>query len=196
MGGRIAFEMARLLQRQGHPVALLALVDARGRDEQVPPAGEEATTQGLFAFADHLTRLASSHPLPAELAASLDLDTLRAVLEERAEPPSGLAQAGLAELRALWRVFSSNLRASWAYVPGPYAGALSLLRASDAPANEVSEHELGWGALAAGGVTVSVLPGDHFSVIAPPGVENLAARLQELLDEVRAGEGAGARRVG
>ncbi|QRO01039.1 amino acid adenylation domain-containing protein [Archangium violaceum] len=197
MGGRVAFEMARLLQQRGQQVALLAIIDARGRDEQVPPSGEEATTQGLFAFADHLTRLAGSHPLAAELAAQLDLDTLRAVLEERSEPPAGLPQDGLAELRALWRVFSSNLRASWAYVPGSYAGALKLLRASDAPGNAAPEPELGWGPLAEGGVSVSVLPGDHFSVIAPPGVEHLATRLQELLEEARAGDGAGTQqRVG
>jgi len=41
----------------------------------------------------------------------------------------------------------------------------------------------GWGRLAAGGIDVHIVPGNHFTMMREPFVEALAARLRACIDE-------------
>ncbi|HYO70115.1 MAG TPA: amino acid adenylation domain-containing protein, partial [Archangium sp.] len=179
MGGRVAYEMARQLEARGEQVALLAVIDARGSEEaaEAEAALEMLVEQGVFEFAEHLSRLSGLHPRAAEVLEQVDAVELKSVLEGRANP---LLEEGVAEeVRALWRMYARNRRASRNYEPKPYEGSLVLLRAAEGP--EGQEEDLGWGELVRGGVEVHEVPGDHFSLIAMPHVEHLAARLRELL---------------
>ncbi|WP_375765651.1 amino acid adenylation domain-containing protein [Archangium gephyra] len=180
MGGRVAYEMARQLQQRGEPVALLAIIDARSREDGPRLEPAETRAQERFQFADHLSRLSGLNPEAAGLLAQVDPEELKALLEDTEGAGANLPARALGELRELWRVFVHNLRASREYVPGPYAGRLVLLRAAEGP-REGLERDLGWGALASQ-VEVHEVPGDHFSLIAPPHVEQVAERLRELLE--------------
>ena len=139
----------------------------------------------MFQFADHLSRLSGLNPEAAGLLGQVDPEELKALLEDTPGAGGNLPPRALAELRGLWRVFSRNLRASHAYQPQQYPGRLVLLRAAEGP-REGLERDLGWGALASE-VEVLEVPGDHFSLIAPPHVERLAERLRELLERTPAG---------
>jgi thioesterase domain-containing protein len=186
-GGRVAYEMARRLTQQGEQVALLALIDAHGWGDSLEPDGGDAPEGQVLRFAEYLSRLSGVHGRAMEVLGQVDLQELRAVLEERPEAETGLPPESCEELRAVWRVFSRNLRASRQYVPQPFSGPLVLLRAGDVPAGDAGlAEDLGWAALAEGGVEVRQVPGDHYSLVTVPHVERLAEELQALLDRARA----------
>ncbi|MFP2928166.1 amino acid adenylation domain-containing protein [Pyxidicoccus sp. 3LG] len=183
MGGRVAYEMARQLKARSEDVGLLVVIDARGREEA--PA-EELEAEVVLEFASHLSRLAGLHPRAAEILEHVDAVELSAVLEARPGAEAGLDEESCAELRVLWAMFARNRRASRTYVPQSFEGSLVLLRAAEGPPGQ--EADLGWGALARGGVEVLEVPGDHFSLVAMPHVEHLAAKLRALLARARSGD--------
>jgi thioesterase domain-containing protein len=91
-------------------------------------------------------------------------------------------EVGLAELRALRRVFESNLQAAGRYAPKPYGGAITLIRARKPVSPGVPE-DRGWGALATGGLKQHEVEGDHYTLLRPPAVERLAERLNACLEQ-------------
>lgn len=65
-------------------------------------------------------------------------------------------------------------RAVLAYKPKPWKGSLTVLKAKDS----WGPQSMGWEGLAQGGLHVQVLPGDHYSVIKEPQVQQLALALE------------------
>jgi pyochelin synthetase len=95
--------------------------------------------------------------------------------------PSDLGER---ELSAYIDVFTANLRAIQTYQPQPYPGRVTLFRAGDRPLDETDE-TLGWEALAADGVSVRVLPGDHYTIVRQPHVAALADELRASIEEAQ-----------
>jgi aspartate racemase len=60
------------------------------------------------------------------------------------------------------------------YQPRPWAGKMIVLKAE----GSWGPKEMGWSALAKGGLEVKVLPGDHYSIIKEPHVKELAYALE------------------
>jgi thioesterase domain-containing protein/acyl carrier protein len=73
------------------------------------------------------------------------------------------------DLRRRFEIFRSHVAASRAFRPGPYDGPLDLFEAAERPAPAAT-----WRGMAR---RVVVLPGDHYSLLAPPQVEALARAL-------------------
>ena len=65
----------------------------------------------------------------------------------------------------------------------PYPGKLTLYRAADVPGFHGMDDTLGWGTIAAEGVNVEFVPGDHVSMFKKPHVVSLAYRLQSELQK-------------
>ncbi|MGZ3459032.1 MAG: alpha/beta fold hydrolase, partial [Archangium sp.] len=151
-GGMVALEMARQLQEQGEQVALVALIDT------YLPSAERAGTE----------------PSDEELQA-LFLRDLARTAGQTAELPEE-------QLASLRRVFESHLRAGRHYTPRPHAGPLTLFRAAESPAGQATAPDRGFAALAAGGLDVEEVPGDHYSLLHQPHVRTLAERLAEHLE--------------
>jgi len=82
----------------------------------------------------------------------------------------------LDEVRQLFEVFRRNFRAALRYVPRPYAGRVVLFQAA-------ASVEESWSALAP--VEPHLTPGDHFTFLAEPLVQALAASVRGVLDEGR-----------
>jgi thioesterase domain-containing protein len=167
MGGAIALEMAQQLQRRGQQVERVVLIDSFARpfsEEQAASGAQDATRLGALFYRDLLGAAGQASPLPETLGT-----------EEAGRSAASALGIGLEPLQALQRVFESNLRAAWKYVPQPYVGPLVSFEASDSP----QEH--GWQQLAAGGVEVHRLEGDHYSILRNPGVEALATQLRKYL---------------
>ena len=76
-------------------------------------------------------------------------------------------------LACLWQVLCRNLLAALKYTPQPYPGRLALFRAAS---NPDPDSAMGWTALASA-VTIHTIPGDHATILQPPGVEILAGVL-------------------
>jgi len=174
LGGVVAFEMARQLEAQGSEAALVAMIDP-GPPRRGSAAPDTHELDELAAFAFDLRGLAgldTSAPLslPRDVAT---LDALLANNEVRALLPPDLSADHLRQLFALHR---ANRRALEAYRPHPYGGRITLLRAAASVALS-PETAQAWSDLAAGGLDVHILPGDHYALLRAPHVGTLAERL-------------------
>jgi thioesterase domain-containing protein len=102
---------------------------------------------------------------------------VRAVVGPDGAPPAESAAAA----ERLNRVARANTAAMFAYAPGPYAGRLLFFRAATRRPGEPRHPERAWLDLAAGGVDFHVVPGDHETLLRPPGVDLIADRLRAAL---------------
>ncbi|HEX8351278.1 MAG TPA: AMP-binding protein, partial [Pyrinomonadaceae bacterium] len=182
LGGVVAFEMARRLESQGQRVALLALLDSY---VPRPSAEDEDEAARLLSFARH-TGLDPEHfGVSREQVARLGGgERLGHVLELAKAADLLPPDIGLAHVSRLWEVFEANLVAARDYRPGAYGGRVTVFKAGDGVGGRDAAAE--WGPLAAGGVEVLSVPGDHFSFVREPHVGALAGALTACLE--RAGE--------
>ena len=60
------------------------------------------------------------------------------------------------------------------YKPEPIGGRLIVFRSAGEPSGLFLDPKLGWGGMAADGVDLIVVPGDHYSVFEEPGVSFMA----------------------
>jgi thioesterase domain-containing protein len=183
MGGSIAYEMARQLQGQGERVELLALIDSHASlfaGGEPPPEENEATRLAALFFKDMLRAAGQEPALSDEALARMEPEEVLGALEESARAAADVLGMGLQPLQALRRVFESNLRAAWRYVPPHYSGSLVSFEASESP------REHGWERVVSGEVETHRLEGDHYSILRRPRVEELAARLRGCLERAHA----------
>jgi thioesterase domain-containing protein len=177
-GGRLAFEMARRLEAMGRRVAFLGLIDTYG-------PGYPAHLPPMRRIWSHLR--AATHPDPRERRRYIRERLLRVGGRVR-----GLTRKLLASPWADRLLVPDYIRddyhyhrwLSQQYAPAPYAGRLTLFRAIEVPeriGTDFSDPYLGWGRLAAGGVDVRPVPGDHLSLLARPHVGSLARSLRDTL---------------
>ncbi|HEY6119013.1 MAG TPA: hypothetical protein VIV66_03590, partial [Pyrinomonadaceae bacterium] len=76
------------------------------------------------------------------------------------------------------------------YVPHVYPGRVTLFRASRQPAGYNNARDLGWGELAAGGLEIHEVPGDHGSIVVEPRVGTLARKLRRCIEKARVETGS------
>ncbi len=176
LGGTIAFEMARHLRAEGCEIALLALLDtypARPSRFVRRLAGHVTNLRGLslpekLGYVAQKTRF-----VPRKIKGRV----WRTVYDS-------LQKFGRTLPRALESVTELNSLAADRYVPQAYDGRVTLfwacadLRAS----NDLVE---GWRALAAGGIEVRKIPGNHLNIIKEPHVAELANKLTECLQRAQ-----------
>jgi amino acid adenylation domain-containing protein len=197
-GGVVAFEMAQQLRARGQEVALLALFDSYS------PLHESQTQADVNDESQVLSRLIadvagmSGQALaasPAQLRDSyaefcrLELDAedrLRYAWEQGRKlgllPPHIDHQY----FRRLYNVFHGNVRAARAYEPRAYAGRTILLAARDADETRFGDPSLGWGRFAVGPFETQLVPGNHYTILAAPQVQAVAAALRaQLTDAAR-----------
>jgi thioesterase domain-containing protein len=103
-----------------------------------------------------------------------------AALRKKLRPKTETALA-----RTLASVERSAVKAGKTYVPKPYAGKLTLFRASRQPAWFHPDPALGWGRLAAGGLEIHEVPGHHGALTHEPRVAVLAEKLEACLARAR-----------
>jgi thioesterase domain-containing protein len=183
MGGVVAFEMARQLEREGEKVARVALIDARlpstgrseaGGDDDLPLYTRFIMDLGGLSRGDLSSLVDGAQKLRPE-------EQLERLFEHSKRTGILPPDTSLGEVKALVHVFERNflalMRCSLARAPL----AVTLLRAG--PAEDLRDPTLGWERYAAGGVDVREIPGDHYSVLKQPHVLALSEQLKSCLDE-------------
>ena len=172
MGGTLAYEMARQLQSRGEEVELLALIDASVPGAAGPVEVDDATLASWFAR--DLGGLAGRavHLAPEDLRGLTPDEQVSRILESCLEAGALAPGFGLDELRHHLDLFRHNFRALLSYVPGSYPGPLLALVASEAPADAAAP----WRSLAAS-IEEHRVPGDHYTLVQPPRVDELARLL-------------------
>jgi amino acid adenylation domain-containing protein len=185
MGGVVAFEMARELERQGQRVELLVLLDSFAPVEGAPRPEPEGALL-LAGLAMDLARTAGAEPTlrPERLMGLSEAEQLAHVTRHAREAGWLPPEVRDSDLRAWRDVMRANLRAQSTYRPGPYGGPVLLLRARDAKREHAVDPTHGWSRWVEHGLTVEDVPGDHYGVLRAPHVAALAARILAHLDEV------------
>jgi thioesterase domain-containing protein len=176
LGGIIAFEMAQQLHQQGYEVALLALIDSYmptvvNKSEAIDDAMLVASIaqdlggifgQNLSVSVDQLRQLNPDEQLNYVLEKAKRLNIL---------PP----EIGQQQMHQMLAVFKANHQAMYSYIPQIYPGKVTLLCASEQLVE--SNQSSSWGKLAAGGIEVHQIQGNHYTIVQEPQVQVLAKRL-------------------
>jgi thioesterase domain-containing protein len=188
-GGVVAFEMARQLHDQGHPVALLAMFDSRVPTGHASGLDDAALIAALL---DTLGRLAGADVSirAADLRAMEQEARLLRLLDEARRCGAAPADLTLEQAARLFAVYRAGRHALLRYWPGLYAGRVTLFQAETPLPAHVDEDgggdiAAGWRPLAGGGLDMHRVPGDHVTMVTPPNVEMLAAALRKCVEEVK-----------
>jgi phthiocerol/phenolphthiocerol synthesis type-I polyketide synthase E len=183
MGGTVAFEVAQQLRELGEPIGFLAMFDTMNW-HKIPLT--------FWAKTSH-----ASQRLLFHTASFLSLDStakgtfLRekfAVVKSRIPAWRGMllsrisrrTRSVVSNSLILGRIWQANDRASWAYLPKPYPGAITDIR----PARQYrifSEPDLKWDRLTRE-QEVIVLPVYPGTMLVEPFVEHLAGALRRSMD--------------
>jgi thioesterase domain-containing protein len=207
-GGVIAFEIARQLQDQGEPVAMVALIDAADVAATLRPwrwAGQRLRnfSSGLAqekrpSFRMRVMAVSTKALRKARNLAIYMVQNRAQTLRDRMQMIlfRQYLDRGLGLPRFLHEipVRRAYLFAEKHYQPEtPFQGELTLFRATRGDGNDepyverYSDPLLGWGRRATQGVRTYDVPGGHSSMLQEPNVQTLAAHLQEQIDERLAG---------
>jgi amino acid adenylation domain-containing protein len=200
-GGKVAYEMARLLRAQGEPVALVAMFDTWGpgyphRRDDVP--GYQVAAEAVYQRLDH--HLGALWMLEPGQRAQYVRERLHYAYMGQFDRVESIAMA-LARWSYKMRGRADSIpkdlqetpgfikEASDAYDPLPYDGDVVLFRSKNQPPGSVYQETLGWDAVVRGKITVIELPGMHATMIAEPRVRYLVEALRPVLEDAQARHG-------
>ncbi|MEA5516848.1 amino acid adenylation domain-containing protein [Nodularia sp. UHCC 0506] len=178
-GGVVAFEIAQQLHEQNQQVNLLALIDCQVPnsnlvlDEALLSAWFIQDLQGDFNF--------DVEQLRGKLQTMTPEARLNYILQQARELNLVPIDAGLLQIQHLFQVFKTNMETMYRYSPQVYPHQLVLLRAEEQSHKNQTDHNLGWGQFATGGVQTQIIPGNHYSIFHQPQVQLLAKHLQGYL---------------
>lgn len=170
MGGIVAFEIARRLRAVGEEVAFLGLIDTEAPGSSARQ-GEDRELWRLFAGSLRIPWRDADWEILRDLSDDARLVRLAESGRRHGSLPVELS---LAELQRLFRVFRCNVRAMWSYRGGGYPGRVTLFRSMDVP--DGYDPLYGWNAFV-DELELEPIPGDHFTMMARPHLDVLAARL-------------------
>ncbi|WP_045055626.1 non-ribosomal peptide synthetase [Aliterella atlantica] len=176
-GGLLAFEMAQQLQQLGEKVSLLAIIDTRSPISANQPsfwAGWSflvtTATRSIYPFLlDYWSIISDRFPK------SLKRKTISSLLPQETK----LRMLDELTVHRLLQVFAANSRATLKYVPQKYSGAIALFTSNSF--KDKHDPTLGWSQIAASGVEVHNIPGNHLSMLKQPHIQVLAEKLYQYL---------------
>jgi thioesterase domain-containing protein len=163
MGGVLAYELARRLERIGEEVACLALLDAPFSIPAVRHSEAASAAQFVLdvaAIQGWDATEAPGHAVPA-------VDQL-AWLAEQAGSGIGMR----AELDRRFEIFRAHQQALSGYRPSEHIRANTVLIGADSSLNRSAQPR--WLTLLDGEVSAHSLPGDHYSFLRGPGIDEIA----------------------
>ncbi|MBW3655387.1 MAG: ATP-binding cassette domain-containing protein [Gemmatimonadetes bacterium] len=163
-GGFVAYEMASILERQGERVGMVCVVDAMAPELARQRFGYDYTELlvGMATdVAEHAGRpFAFDHHLLYGLHPDEQARRVVQALHEQGAAPRGYDGAAL---REACQVLLDRTESLSGYVPGPFSGTVTRVRARDVPRDyaafcegrdEEVKHTLGWNAVSAAPVEV------------------------------------------
>jgi len=176
-GGLVAFEMAQQLQQAGDEVSLLAIIDTRSPISSNRISFYEGwkflfitATRSIYPFIfDYWSIISDRFPR------SLKRTTISTLLPQETK----LRMLDELTVHRLLQVFAANSRATLNYAPQEYSGAIALF--SSETFKNSQDPTLGWNQLAASGVQVHSISGNHLSMLKQPHVQVLAEELRQYL---------------
>ena len=190
-GGAIAFEIARQLHHCGEEIGLLALIDSASPARSIAWMNDLASAMGL------------SDDLSCKHGEIDNLEMITTGLRLHKLLP---ADMGETEVRQGVEMCLSMLRSATTYHPGFYSQRVLLFRAMEnelmppAGASEsfilpdlarkrivevMEDPTMGWKEFCSGPLDVHEVQGNHFTIIRPPNVSQLADKLSAAILEMK-----------
>lgn len=203
MGGEIAFEMAQRIVAQGGQVNLLVMFDTGNPDRPVRAAAQPQVEQAAFTHAPEIQQPDKFSVLKRKLEnharrlSSMTLDDQARYITHDLRYRAGRARlkATSAAYRRLNRrlpdaillpsLANAHMAAVLNYAPQPYAGCITLFRASATLAYSPLNSPMGWEPLALGGVDLHLFEATH-RIVDPEYAVQVGRRLQMCLDAAQA----------
>jgi amino acid adenylation domain-containing protein len=199
LGGVVAYEMAQRLVAQGEEVSHLLLLDsgagiprdrvAEENEERIEEDEEQDEALRLIRYFGEALPITMEELEPFKGHERIEYVLKKAISINLLFPDVEVAQA-----RSFIKAYRTNLRAMLKYVPQVYPGVVTLFRTNQvvtSPPDGVTDDgqwtemiqdpTKGWGRLAAGGVRVIDIPGEHRTLLNKPHVETLALQLMDVL---------------
>jgi amino acid adenylation domain-containing protein len=176
MGGKVAFEMARQLEAAGERVALLAVVDVPGDEDNdfVMPDDASALARIVEQIEDHYGVALGVAGLES-LDENAQYDLVLTRMAERNLLPPGASRD---EVRGILRVYKANMQAVLRYRPQPSTSDITLFASTELAERFAGDPTMGWQRLTSGRVDVHHIPGNHLSMLKEPNVASLAEWLR------------------
>ena len=179
LGGVVAFEMAQQLRGQGFEVSLLALFDSYVPATPGPAIDDDAL---LVQFSSDISGLYELEESLTDLQARTIEERLTSLLQEVVRKGCAPPDLNLKQLTRLFEVFRTNVRALLSYKPQSYPGRITFFRASEQIADISADPAKDWRNIAAEGVEVHVVPGDHYTMLREPAVQIMAEWLKVCIE--------------
>jgi acyl transferase domain-containing protein/thioesterase domain-containing protein len=171
LGGVVAFEMARQLQRTGSMVDLLVLMDSHPF-LQKELLECEVDVEETIALIQRALREGNG--------AARDLPPVLARIVRDSGIRAAAAQVDPDHLRRLVRTYMLNIHLLRDYAPLSYNGNASLFCAAEQP--EGAQHDLGWRRLISGNLDLITVPGDHHAILQGENVNRIAQSIRERVE--------------
>jgi amino acid adenylation domain-containing protein len=198
LGGVIAFEMAQQLQRQGHEVAVLAIIDSaistpQERDDALAKTMDLSDAGVVREF----TRIAKI-PVPDDFAQRTLEEQLSYATEQAKAAHVIPADTSVDLVRIYTRIRIMTKYITHIYTGSDYTDKIDYFLSDDLEtlddAESVAEGDTNgsvetrrlrrWHELARGGLEIHHVPGNHSEMMEEPNVEVLAKALKQCIDKV------------
>jgi amino acid adenylation domain-containing protein len=184
-GGRAAFACAETLRDQGQAVEYLAFLDAYA-PHVIPETLKQSDDATLWE-----SLLSEDTPVSAEqLRMYTPEEQITRVISLAKEADLIPGYYSDEQAKNVMRVFRANSRIVQTPIKSPYPGRLELFKAEDEAKTALlftSDPTLGWQDVFTEPVTVTVVPGNHNTLVRQPHVQVLAGLISSALEKVRAG---------
>ncbi|ARV58849.1 hypothetical protein BZZ01_09565 [Nostocales cyanobacterium HT-58-2] len=193
LGGKVAFEMAQQLQRQGQSVACVAILDTAAPIPELNPKVDVSNWDNarwiceIAVLVEELfgENLQVSYEALASLTSEKQLNYFKQQLEMAGILPP---HADIKLVRGFLEVFRTQCQLD--YVPhNTFPIPITLFRAEEVSSQQENSPHLfqdparGWNQFSDGEVEIHTVPGNHISMMSEPHVKVLAQKLRKSLEQ-------------
>ena len=187
MGAMVAYETARRLTEMNREIAFLALIDdGPALCPWLPSTSSGWSPWRFLTNLPHWTRHQACHvgirQLMRDLSRKLRVRARQLVggrnkADANVEEVLDIARYGSDQLE----IMQNQYKVLRKYVPGRYAGDISVFRARTQSFWGGPPADLGWSSLVSGNIQLAVVPGEHSSIVIEPDAKDLGEKLDRAL---------------
>ncbi|MCZ4093072.1 thioesterase domain-containing protein [Sinorhizobium psoraleae] len=189
MGGSIAWEMATQLRDAGEEIAILGLLDAKALHTQEehkrrhPLLGNRPIPDWLSERVVILSMLFPALTKHWKKLKLIDREQQVTALLDFGTKAGSITEMSETQLNHVLAVAEANRTALHEYTPRPNDSRSVLFTAEKGLCISTDQHngDLGWKQFATGCLEIHRVPGDHYTMVAPPHVGVLASKLDRYL---------------
>ena len=180
--GLLAYEVARLLEKEGAEIELLMIIDTWAPNRRLGQISMRTFLLNIAHSAHRLNWIANR--LRHSSMEKRKQDVLRRVRNTattmaRFLPQQMRSKAGVAEVSRIERLVSN---AAAVYQPGQVKGNVLLFKGEQQPTGRFVGEDMGWAQVLRRQVHIDTLPGNHSEIFDLPGASIMAARVREALN--------------